>query len=216
MADYPGFMIYLDAWKPLLSTGDATLAKLLRAAIAYAETGQQPELKGKTAVLWEMVRPKLDRDRQKYGNIRLRNIYGNYCQIADRKGEPRLSFEDWKQLGSHFSNLDPNTNTDTDTDINPNRNTDPDTDTKTKTKTSVSVNTDTDTDTDTDADADTITAPDPNTEGDGRAEKTPGAEGSCRPRAGTGERQRPGGERLCGGAPPGLTGANALPRKSMI
>lgn len=176
MADYPGFMIYLDVWKPLMSTGDATLARLVRAAVAYAETGEPPELKGRAALLWEMLRPKLDRDRQKYGNIRLRNNYANYCRIADRKGEPRLSYEDWKQLESHFSHWDPNT----DANINTNTDTEADTNTKTNIKSSVSVNPAAD----TDADADAITAPDPKAEGGGAGRAFAGALAGLRARNG--------------------------------
>ena len=100
--------------------------------------------------------------------------FGNYCRIADRKGEPRLSYEDWKQLESHFSHWDPNT----DTNINTDTDTEADTNTKTNIKSSVSVNPAADTD------ADAITAPDPKAEGGGAGRAFAGARAGLRARNG--------------------------------
>lgn len=127
MTEYPGFMVYFDSWGPLMMTGDATLAAILRAAMRYAETGEPPALKGKAAVLWEMVRPKLDRDRLKYEEARVKKRYAVYCREAGKNGGRPLSYAEWLRATSPDAERYPNTDTDTNTDATPTPTPDPNT-----------------------------------------------------------------------------------------
>ena len=65
----PGVMIYFDLRPCLkrLSTEDKGF--LLEAILDYAQYGELPELDGMAGVAWDFIRPRIDRDAERYEEV---------------------------------------------------------------------------------------------------------------------------------------------------
>lgn len=96
MSNRPGIMCYFSDWEPLLRLDDATLAKLFRASIEYAQNGALPEFTGIEAILWGLLFPKLDRDAERYQNRKDSGAYAAFCREEKRAGRDPASFDEWK------------------------------------------------------------------------------------------------------------------------
>lgn len=96
MVERPGIMFFFDDWLPLMELEDASIARLIRAALRYGRYGELPELDGTEAILWAILLPKLNRDAERYQNRRDSGEYAVYCREAKRTDVAPLSFDDWK------------------------------------------------------------------------------------------------------------------------
>ena len=96
MNERPGLMIYFDAWLPVLKSDDKTIAGLFRAAVMYAKYGEIPEFSGVEQILWEMIRPALDRDAERYTDTVKQRQYAGYCSAERRAGRDPLPLEEWE------------------------------------------------------------------------------------------------------------------------
>ena len=95
----PGTMIYFSDIKPALNRmDDAQCGRLLRAIVWYAETGEQPELDGVEALVFDMLIPKIDRDGERYEESREQRQYAVYCRETKKKGEQPLTISEWRLL----------------------------------------------------------------------------------------------------------------------
>ena len=54
---------YLDAFQML---SDAEVGRLIRGALNYAETGDQPKLSGNEKFIWSVIKGQIDRDQEAY------------------------------------------------------------------------------------------------------------------------------------------------------
>lgn len=52
---------------------DAALGRLVKAMLAYTFDGTVPQLTGKTELVFDMIRQQIDRDREKYASVCMRN-----------------------------------------------------------------------------------------------------------------------------------------------
>ena len=98
MADRPGFLVYFDITPALYRLSDVEAGQLFKALLHYAQSGDVPALDGLAGFAFDLLRPRLDRDRQAYRERCERNRYVAYSREAKRRGEEPADFEAWKLL----------------------------------------------------------------------------------------------------------------------
>ena len=91
----PGFMVYFDQWEPISRLGDSDVAELVRSALKYCKYGEVPELSGISGIFWDMIRPMLDRDAEKYEESVTNSAYAGYSSSEKRAGRVPLTREEW-------------------------------------------------------------------------------------------------------------------------
>ncbi len=95
----PGVMLYFDALRPAISRLDeAQCGALLRSVLDYAQYGVVPELDPMTGLAFDMLVPKIDRDAERYEESREQRLYATYSREKKKKGEPPLSYEEWRLM----------------------------------------------------------------------------------------------------------------------
>lgn len=93
----PGFMVYFDAVRPALSRLDNEQSgALFRAIVDYAEYGEVSELDPMAGMAFDILRPKLDRDSERYEEVKYRKQYAVHVREAKKKGVVVPTFEEWK------------------------------------------------------------------------------------------------------------------------
>ena len=95
----PGVMVYFDRIGPALSAlSDSQLGQLLRAIVAYAETGLIPDgLDAMTAFAFETLRPSVDGDEKRYQKTVTHGKYMAYCRKCKEAGEKPLPEAEWRE-----------------------------------------------------------------------------------------------------------------------
>ena len=102
----PGVMLYFDDVVPAIEAmDDGQLGALFRAIIAYARHGELPELDGMGKFAFAMLRPKIDRDGERYARQKLHGLYMVYCRNL-KIGEKKLTEDEW--IRSQLSETDGN------------------------------------------------------------------------------------------------------------
>lgn len=96
MAERPGFMFYFDTTPALDRLSDVEAGQLFRALLHYAQFGELPTLDGLAGFAFDLLRPRLDRDRQSYEDRCEKNRYTAYAREAKRRGEEPVDFETWR------------------------------------------------------------------------------------------------------------------------
>lgn len=97
MANRPGVMLYFDMRPALSRLKDEQLGWLFMAILDYAEYGEMPDLDPVTGMCFDMLRPKIDRDGERYDATIEQRKYAVYCREARKNDCEPLSFDDWKQ-----------------------------------------------------------------------------------------------------------------------
>ena len=93
----PGVMIYFEAVRPALSRLDnEQCGALFRAIIDYAEYGAVSDLEPMTGMAFDLLRPKIDRDAEKYEESREQRQHAVYVREAKRRGEEPLTLSEWR------------------------------------------------------------------------------------------------------------------------
>lgn len=101
MPSPPGVMFYIEDWAPILEdSDDATIARYVRFVMAYATTGEVPNLKGFEKSFWGMLQSKIDRDNQKYLGRKRDAAYGGYTQSCKKAGAAPMEKDDWIAAGA--------------------------------------------------------------------------------------------------------------------
>ncbi len=99
----PGVMLYFDSLRPAINRmSDAECGVLLRAIIDYAEYGLVSELDALAGMAFDMLRPRIDRDAERYEETREQRQYATYCREAKKRAEQPMTLGEWrlKQLAS--------------------------------------------------------------------------------------------------------------------
>ena len=93
----PGVMVYFDAVRPALSRLDnEQCGSLFRAILDYAEYGAVSDLEPMTGMVFDLLRPKIDRDAEKYEESREQRQHAVYVREARRRGEEPLTLSEWR------------------------------------------------------------------------------------------------------------------------
>lgn len=95
MSERPGFMVYFDSAPAFERLSDGDAGKLIKAVFSYASTGALMPLDGMTAMAFDLLRPRLDRDAEKYEQTIQRRRYGGYSKACRERGEDPLDYEAW-------------------------------------------------------------------------------------------------------------------------
>lgn len=92
----PGVMIYFDDMKPAMrSLDDAHFGALMRGVIEFAEAGALPELDGIGQIIFDMIRPKIERDAEKYELTVWKRKYAVYVRETEKSEEQAVPFDEW-------------------------------------------------------------------------------------------------------------------------
>ena len=95
----PGIIVYFDVMEPLRRLSDADRGKLFWAMLEFGRDGVDPDFKkNDLAIVWDFIRPKLERNKEAYKNTVLQKRNAVACRERRRRGETEISFEDWKEL----------------------------------------------------------------------------------------------------------------------
>ena len=93
----PGVMLYFDSIRPALNRlDDQQCGSLFRAIIDYAEYGAVSDLEPMTGMAFDLLRPKIDRDAEKYEESREQRQHAVYAREAKRRGEQPLPISEWR------------------------------------------------------------------------------------------------------------------------
>ena len=102
----PGVMLYFDSIRPALNRLDnEQCGALFRAILDYGEFGAVSDLEPMTGMVFDLLRPKIDRDAEKYEESREQRQHAVYAREAKRRGEQPLSFPEcipWHDLCRRF------------------------------------------------------------------------------------------------------------------
>lgn len=97
----PGVMIYFDTLCPALARlNDEQAGALLRGILGYAQTGAIPELDAMPGMAFDLLRPSIDRDEERYFEAIEQRRYAVYCREAKKHGKEPVSYEDWQRMTS--------------------------------------------------------------------------------------------------------------------
>ncbi len=106
----PGVMLYFDTLCPALARlSNEQNGMLLRGIVDYAQTGTIPELDGMTGMAFDLLRPSIDRDGERYAEAVDQRRYAVYCREAKKHGEEPMSFEEWQRVLSSDNGSYPTT-----------------------------------------------------------------------------------------------------------
>lgn len=104
----PGVMLYFDSIRPALKRLDNEQCGILfRAILDYAEYGAVSDLEPMTGMVFDLLRPKIDRDAEKYVENREQRQHAVYVREAKRRGEQPLPFSEWRSHREQSSDIEP-------------------------------------------------------------------------------------------------------------
>jgi hypothetical protein len=93
----PGFMLYFDCIRPALNRLDDTqCGQLFRAVLNYAEFGELSDLDPLVGMAFDLIRPRIDRDSERYRESRDQRRHAVYVREARKRGEDPLSLSEWR------------------------------------------------------------------------------------------------------------------------
>lgn len=112
----PGVMLYFDSIRPALNRlSNEQCGALLRAILDYAEYGEAADLDAMAGMAFDMLRPKIDRDAERYEETRASRQYAVYCREVKKRGEQPVGPAEWRlrhhQMISNDSGRYPTTST---------------------------------------------------------------------------------------------------------
>ena len=91
----PGIMLYFDILEPIRMLPDEDRGRLLVAMLEYGRDGVVPEFTGALGIVWSFVQPLLDKDGQRYDDMKLQREYAAFCKKRKRIWLPKIMFDDW-------------------------------------------------------------------------------------------------------------------------
>ncbi len=93
----PGMLLYFEEFLPALKRfNNEELGIILRAVIRYGAEGEEPELDGNLGFFFEIIKPKLDRDLEKYRQRSVNRSYAAYC--SHTPPAEQLTRQEWEKL----------------------------------------------------------------------------------------------------------------------
>ena len=91
----PGIMVYFSILEPLMMLSDEDKGRLFVAMLTYGKDGVVPEFSGPLGIAWSFVQPTIDKDGQRYDDMRLQREYAIFCKKRKKIWMPKILFEDW-------------------------------------------------------------------------------------------------------------------------
>lgn len=94
----PGIMLYFDMLDPIRVLTDTERGKLLTAMLEYGKEGTLPNFRGRLALTWGFVQPKIQRDGERYDSVIAKRKYAGYCSHLTRNHMDPIGYEAWLEL----------------------------------------------------------------------------------------------------------------------
>ena len=91
----PGIMLYFDILGPIKMLSDEDKGRLLVAMLEYGKDGIVPDLEGPLGIAWSFVQPLIDKDGQRYDDMKLQREYAAFCKKRKRIWMPKILFDEW-------------------------------------------------------------------------------------------------------------------------
>ena len=100
-----GVMLYFDSLRPAISRmSDEQAGTLLRAILDYAQYGETTDLDAMEGMAFDMLRPVLDRDAERYEETREQRQYAAYSRELKRRDEQPLPIAEWRETRAREGN----------------------------------------------------------------------------------------------------------------
>ena len=94
----PGSILYYDNIAALEHLSYEELGRLFLAILQYGQDGTLPQFTGMLAMAWAFLRPKLDRDEERYQQSVARSSYAAFCREIKKRGLPKVPKEVWSNM----------------------------------------------------------------------------------------------------------------------
>ena len=85
MGSQPGVMLYFEVRPCLIRLNDGEKGQLFEAILDYGEHGIVPDFDGKMGVAWDFIKPRLDRDSERYAEKTQKPLCENSKNKSFRK-----------------------------------------------------------------------------------------------------------------------------------
>lgn len=99
MKQQPGVMLYFEVRPCLERLSLEDQGQLFRAILDYGEYGIEPDFQYMLGIAWDFIRPRLDRDRDRYADKLLKSRYAVYVREVRRSSENPLPYSQWLDAG---------------------------------------------------------------------------------------------------------------------
>ncbi len=97
-SERPGVMLYFDSVRPAINRmSDEQTGALFRAVLDYAQYGEIRDLEAMEGMAFDMLRPGIDRDAERYEETREQRRYAAYSRETKRRGEEPMDLAEWRQ-----------------------------------------------------------------------------------------------------------------------
>ena len=93
MGSQPGVMLYFDVRPCLSRLNDCEKGQLFEAILDYSEHGIVPDFDDKLGVAWDFLKPRLDRDSERYAEKTLKSAYAAFVRELKKHDRPAITFE---------------------------------------------------------------------------------------------------------------------------
>lgn len=94
----PGSILYHDNIPALKHLSNEELGQLFMAILKYGQDGTLPQFDGMLAMAWSFVKPKLDRDEERYQQSVARSSYAAFCRETKKRCMPKVPKEIWSNM----------------------------------------------------------------------------------------------------------------------
>ena len=92
----PGIMLYFDILESVRQLNRGERGDLFLAVLEYGKYGVLPECKGRVSLVWEMIKPRIDRDEETYQEVLLQRKFALFCRRRGQLELPKIPYEVWK------------------------------------------------------------------------------------------------------------------------
>lgn len=94
----PGTMFYFDILPALEKLSAEKVGTLFLVSMRYAQTGEAPAFDDVVLdFAWELIKPGIDRDSQRYTDKRARGDWLTYCRRCKQESIEPMDFETWRE-----------------------------------------------------------------------------------------------------------------------
>ena len=91
----PGIMVYFEILESIRELPFEDIGKLLIAMLEYGQDGVVPKLEGSLVYVWPFVRKMIDKDEQRYDDMKIQREYAAFCKKRKRIWMSKISFDEW-------------------------------------------------------------------------------------------------------------------------
>ena len=91
----PGIMVYFEILESIRELPLEDIGRLTLAMLEYGQDGVVPKLEGSLVYVWPFVRKMIDKDEQRYDDMKVQREYAAFCKKRKRIWMSKISFDEW-------------------------------------------------------------------------------------------------------------------------